>query len=232
MVFSSAVFLFFFLPIVLLAYYCLPGVRAKNSLLLLASLVFYFWGEKWLVFYLVGVAVFNYVFGLLIAGAHRGFIGNHRNAEQKFFFALALCANLAFLGYFKYYHFALDTAVQVCDFFNLKSFSTHGIGKVAIPIGVSFYTFQAMSYNSGAPNDLSVLMCFSSFSGPLSPFMNQTFTKVHYASWGSAESQEFVTIVKKAKPDVVIWETTERYLNSVPQTEALLHEIKRERERK
>ena len=134
MVFSSFVFLLVFLPLVLLLYYICPG-RVRNLLLLIASLIFYAWGEPVYVLIMVFSIFFDYVNGRLIERF------KNRNSPWKAKAALVidLCGNLAILGFFKY-----------ADFFigNLNTITGAGISllHIALPIGISFYTFQTMSY--------------------------------------------------------------------------------------
>lgn len=128
MVFSSAIFLFFFLPAVLVLDRLLPGVRAKNGLLLVASLLFYAFGRPvYLVLLLASVAL-NYVCGLLAAGARR-----------KLGAILAVAGNLLLLGVFKYADFAIGSLNGILGL----SLPLTGI---ALPIGISFFTFQGLSY--------------------------------------------------------------------------------------
>ena len=130
MLFSSTVFLFVFLPSVLLGYYLLSRFhRAQNLLLLLASLLFYAWGEPVYVFLMLGSIVGNYLFGLALSNAKR----------RKAWLVAAVCFNLGILFYFKYSAFTVS---------NLNAlFALHlPVRNIALPIGISFFTFQAMSY--------------------------------------------------------------------------------------
>lgn len=119
MVFSSTVFLLAFLPVTAILYYLVPK-STRNSVLLLGSLLFYGFGEpKYLLVMAVSI-LFNYGCGLAIS-----------KKPQRLMLALAVIGNLSILGYFKY-----------AGFF----FGSFGFGQVVLPIGISFYTFQAMSY--------------------------------------------------------------------------------------
>lgn len=130
MVFSSAIFLFFFLPLTFLADRILPGIRAKNAALILASLIFYAFGEPvYICVMLVSVAV-NYGFGR--AAAKEGTAG-------KAGVCLAVIFNLAMLGVFKYADFLVETINDLMG----CAITRPGIN---LPIGISFFTFQAMSY--------------------------------------------------------------------------------------
>ena len=130
MVFSSLTFLFIFLPAVLLCYCLMPGIRAKNAVLCLFSLVFYAWGEPVYVFLMIASILLNWLAGL----------GMERFPERKkLLLLLALIFNLGAIGYFKYAGFFLESIGS------LFSLQLPGLN-VALPIGISFYTFQILSY--------------------------------------------------------------------------------------
>ncbi|MCM1106886.1 MAG: MBOAT family protein [Blautia sp.] len=134
MVFSSFVFLLVFLPLVLLLYYISPG-RLKNLVLLIASLLFYAWGEPVYVLIMLFSTVFDYTNGRLI----EYFKKRGSSGKAKAALIIDICGNLGILGFFKY-----------ADFFtgNFNSITGAGISllHIALPIGISFYTFQTMSY--------------------------------------------------------------------------------------
>lgn len=130
MVFSSVTFLFIFLPIVFILYTLLPNLTLKNSLLIIASLIFYAFGEPVYVFLLIFSALVNYIFGLNITGY---------NKKAKIILALAVIYNIGMLGIFKYSNFIIDT---INDLTGL----TIGNVNITLPIGISFFTFQALSY--------------------------------------------------------------------------------------
>lgn len=132
MLFSSIVFLFTFLPAVMLLYYLLP-VRFRNVILLLASLVFYAWGEPVYLFLMLLSILFNYFSGLDIARN----LQDKRAAKRSLVFNLII--NLAVLGFFKYEGFVLDTLNGILP----VHISYHAL---PLPIGISFYTFQILSY--------------------------------------------------------------------------------------
>jgi alginate O-acetyltransferase complex protein AlgI len=127
MVFSSVSFLFFFLPLLFLVYFIVPK-KFKNYVLLLFSLMFYFFGEKWYVFLLLLSCFFNYLFGIFID-----------KGKRKLFLVLGLLFNLGLLGYYKYTNFFIDT---FNDIFNLNINTL----KIILPLGISFFTFQNISY--------------------------------------------------------------------------------------
>lgn len=132
MLFSSIVFLFSFLPVVMILYYLLP-VRFRNVILLLASLVFYAWGEPVYLFLMLLSILFNYFSGLDIARN----LQDKRAAKRSLVFNLII--NLAVLGFFKYEGFVLDTLNGILP----VHISYHAL---PLPIGISFYTFQILSY--------------------------------------------------------------------------------------
>lgn len=129
--FSSLVFLFVFLPFVILIYYILPK-HLRNLVLLLASLVFYAWGEPVYVFVMIFSICFNFACGLLIEKFQH-------NKNSKIVLIISLIINLGILGFFKYYGFLIDNLNFVFGI-NLP------VKEYALPVGISFYTFQALSY--------------------------------------------------------------------------------------
>ncbi len=130
MVFSSVIFVFFFLPACLLLYYLVPGIRAKNTVLLLFSLVFYSWGEPVYIVLMLSSILMNYAFGRYM----------ERLPEwKKGILVTAVGMNLAVLGFYKYFGFAAEIFTSVTGV-PVKAHS------LPLPIGISFYTFQALSY--------------------------------------------------------------------------------------
>ena len=132
MLFSSIVFLFTFLPVILILYYLVPR-RLKNAVLLLCSLVFYAWGEPVYIFLMIFSIIFNYISGLDIARN----LKNQRAARGSLIFNLVV--NLGILGFFKYEGFLLDSLNRVLPV-------DIPYRELALPIGISFYTFQILSY--------------------------------------------------------------------------------------
>lgn len=127
MVFSSISFLFFFLPLLFLCYFIVPR-KARNYVLLIFSLLFYYFGEKEYVLLLLFSCLANYICGLLIGRKH-----------QKRYLVIGLLINIGLLFYYKYTNFFLGT------FSNLFHFSTTTL-KIILPLGISFFTFQNISY--------------------------------------------------------------------------------------
>ena len=138
MVFSSVTFLFFFLPAVLIAYYVLPR-RARNALLVLASLVFYAWGAGWIVLVLLASIGLNGLFGL---GVERAMDAGHRS-QAKGILAVAVVMNVGLLAWFKYTNFTVDT---VNGLLGAAGGGALAWTDILLPIGISFYTFHSLSY--------------------------------------------------------------------------------------
>lgn len=134
MVFSSAIFLFFFLPVVLVLYYVLPK-SWRNGILLAASLLFYSWGEP--VF--ITVLLASITLDFFIAQK----MGKAEVRQRKIWLTVSLSVNLALLAFFKYANFFIDNVQHLYRLFGLEPFSWHTI---ALPIGISFVTFQKISY--------------------------------------------------------------------------------------
>ncbi|MBQ1251416.1 MAG: MBOAT family protein, partial [Firmicutes bacterium] len=131
MVFSSIYFLFIFLPVVLLLYFTAPP-RLRNIILLIASIFFYAWGEPIYVFLMLLSIIINYVMGIDIARSE-----TEGRKKRNLFFAVAI--NILILGFFKYYGFCLDIVNSITPL-DLE------YRELPLPIGISFYTFQALSY--------------------------------------------------------------------------------------
>lgn len=136
MIFSSLTFLCVFLPAVLLAYWVIPSLKARNYLLILASIFFYAFGEPVYVILMIASTLFNYAFGRLLAK-----VGERAGAgrQARIVLIAAIVMNLGFLGVFKYAGMFASTVDTV---FGLA----WQIPVIALPIGISFYTFQAISY--------------------------------------------------------------------------------------
>jgi len=129
MVFSSITFLFYFLPIVLGIYYIVPN-KIKNIVLLLASMFFYFYGEPKYVLIMIISIICTYLFGILM---------DKYKKYSKLFLILSICVSTGILVYFKYANFIIQ---------NINLWLTNKIDfiYVVLPIGISFYTFQLISY--------------------------------------------------------------------------------------
>ncbi len=131
MLFSSLTFLFIFLPVVLGVYFLLPA-KAKNIWLLLASLFFYFYGEPKYLIIMLAVITVSYIFGLIT--------DRLEGTARKLALAASVAINLSALIYFKYTDFFINTVNSVFK-------SDIGLIGLALPIGISFFTFQSISYN-------------------------------------------------------------------------------------
>ncbi len=134
MVFSSTTFLFLFLPIVLIAYYnpVFKSLAFKNAVLIVSSIFFYAWGEPVYVLLMLGSILINWALGLAVEK-------NKGNAERKAALVLSVIVNIGMLFVFKYLTFTLE---------NINSLMHTDIDtlNITLPIGISFFTFQAMSY--------------------------------------------------------------------------------------
>lgn len=152
MVFSSVIFLFFFLPIILSIYYLL-GKGIRNIFLTMASLAFYFWGENYLIWIMIVSTLIDYICGLIISGAKiKGEIkklepGEKRSRRAKIGLIISVSSNLAFLAYFKYSNFFVDSFISAYGVFGIDPGILKSFGHIALPLGISFYTFQSMSYS-------------------------------------------------------------------------------------
>ena len=142
MLFSSMTFIYVFLPVVTVLYLLLRK-ELRNHLLLIASLVFYAWGEpRYLAIMLITILI-NYTFAILIEKSRLKETSEQgawfSSYAKSFYLVIALVLDLGVLGYFKYFNFLIE---------NLNAlFHTHtDFIKVVMPIGISFYTFQAISY--------------------------------------------------------------------------------------
>ena len=136
MVFSSPLFLFLFLPVALTVYVLLPGLKARNAWLLLASIAFYAWGELGFVFLLLGSTVMNYGLGVWVER-------RQELHQRKFAVAVAILLNVGLLAFFKYANFAvasLNALLHACGLGTVRA------PEIPLPIGISFFTFHALSY--------------------------------------------------------------------------------------
>ncbi len=130
MVFSTTTFLFLFFPITLMLYYAMPNLKAKNCALLIMSLLFYAWGEPVFVLLMMLTAFVNYICARLLHGSKH---------HKKAWLTVSIVFSLGALGLFKYAGFFLENLNHL-PFLSLPGW------KLALPIGISFYTFQALSY--------------------------------------------------------------------------------------
>ena len=134
MVFSSLIFLILFLPILLVIYYLIPSKKTfawKNVILLIFSLIFYAWGEPIYILLMLFSSIVDYTIGNLIDKVPK---------KKKIWLTLSIVVNLGMLMYFKYTNFFID---NINNIFNLNI----DFLEVTLPIGISFFTFQTMSYS-------------------------------------------------------------------------------------
>ncbi|HEY9083826.1 MAG TPA: MBOAT family O-acyltransferase [Vicingaceae bacterium] len=137
MVFSSIFFLFFFLPLFLLAYHIVPKTNYKNWVILIASLFFYAWGAPVFVFVVVGSVIIDFY---IINQMHQ----SNNKRVRLWLLTISISINLGLLLYFKYANFFVD---NLNTFLNVLGFSGVGWTEVLLPIGISFYTFQTLTYS-------------------------------------------------------------------------------------
>ncbi len=138
MVFSSFEFLLLYFPLTLLLYYAVPRkyLKARNLVLFITSLAFYGWGEPKYVFLMLFTIAIDYAAGFLI----EKYIRSGRKSSAKRVLIATVIINLALLGFFKYCNFIIENIRLIPIFSSLKPTD------IPLPIGISFYTFQAMSY--------------------------------------------------------------------------------------
>ena len=149
MVFSSYLFLFYFLPLALLLYYAAPR-RAQHLVLTILSYVFYGWANPLFVFLLFLSTAIDYVAGLVIArhpvAASAGTPRLRRAGAARVALVASICSNLALLGFFKYFNFGAASIDALVSSIGLPALRLDVALKVTLPLGISFYTFQSMSY--------------------------------------------------------------------------------------
>lgn len=151
MVFSSITFLFGFLPLFLIIFIATPP-KQRIFFLLVSSLFFYFWGENFMIWVVIVSTLIDYLCALLIS---RGFkttkptshaTANARMKTQKAALTISIISRLCFLGYFKYYNFFVENTLGFLHVIGLDSGFLASATRVSLPLGISFYTFQSMSY--------------------------------------------------------------------------------------
>lgn len=155
MVFSSHLFIFYFLPAVLGAYYLAPK-RGRHLMLTLFSYVFYGWANPYFIPLMFTCTIIAYVCGLLIAqrfgwekSKHIELLqpGGPRTRGQKLALGVAVAAHLAMLGFFKYFNFGIDNYNTLMQWIGLGHLQWENFFRITLPLGISFYTFQSMSYS-------------------------------------------------------------------------------------
>lgn len=152
MVFSSHLFVFYFIPIVLGLYYITP-MRWKQPLLTFLSYIFYGWANPWFVTLMMFSTLNDYICGLMIVGKwnpigtldkpdETGYISTL--SQRKVAVALSVITNLGLLGFFKYFGFVQQNLNWILETFGYEAMT---LFRVTLPVGISFYTFQSMSYS-------------------------------------------------------------------------------------
>jgi alginate O-acetyltransferase complex protein AlgI len=159
-VFSSHLFIYYFLPLSLLAYYALfrAPQRWRNFVLVVFGYAFYGWAEPRFIPLMFGTTLLDWLVSLVIA--HNSWNvwrtrrepvkilerGTGRSKTQKRAIALSVILNLSVLGFFKYFNFGVDSYNALAQSLGLESWQWNTFFRVILPLGISFYTFQAMSY--------------------------------------------------------------------------------------
>jgi alginate O-acetyltransferase complex protein AlgI len=154
MVFSSHLFLFYFLPLALLAYYTLPR-RARHGALTLLSYVFYGWANPLFVFLMLASTAIDWVCGLVIMRGgpepnpdlERLSRSAPRTRAQRTALVVSIVSNLTLLGFFKYFNFAIENYNAIVHGLGFDAAAWDTVFRVTLPLGISFYTFQSMSYS-------------------------------------------------------------------------------------
>ncbi|MCH8513571.1 MAG: hypothetical protein LAT83_18230 [Kiritimatiellae bacterium] len=154
MVFSSHLFVFWFLPFVLGLYYVVP-VRRRTLLLTLLSYLFYGWANPLFVILMFGSTVVDYFCGLVIAAPATDPDGTlnplprdgPRNRKQRLALLVSIVTNLSLLGFFKYFNFFSDSINEIAQMMGAAGPLFERTLNVTLPLGISFYTFQSMSYS-------------------------------------------------------------------------------------
>jgi len=219
MLFSSLPFLYYFLPITILFYWIMPS-SFKNLWLLFASLFFYGWGEPKYVFFMLLSIFAGYIFGLLI----------EKNKDKKsadILMILSVVFNMSMLGIFKYADFFIAN-------FNLATGLSIPLLKIALPIGISFYTFQILSYtvdvyrgDTAAQKNLIALATYISLfpqliAGPIVRYKDvakQLKNRTHTLEKTALGIRRFVIgLAKKVLIANQLGELTELYLTSKDQS--------------
>lgn len=155
MVFASPIFLFVFLPIFFTLYYIFPK-HWRNVVIIGASLFFYMWGEAKLVIVMLASTFVDYLCALVIA--HAGIrhmwqsppklvAGEHRTRTQRIALVVSLTVNLGFLLFFKYANWGIENVTSILHSLGLTTATAHRALAISLPLGISFYTFQSMSYS-------------------------------------------------------------------------------------
>ena len=175
MVFSSYLFLFYFLPVALLLYYAVPR-RAQHLMLTLVSFIFYGWANPLFSFLLLFSTLVDYIAGLVIAlggprswsrPIHRLDAGGPRVRRQRAALIVSISANLTLLAFFKYFNFGVESYNGLVAWMGLPDAGLDVTLRVALPLGISLYILQSLSYvidvyrgHSTAIKSFNDFLCF------------------------------------------------------------------------
>ena len=141
MVFASHIFIFYFLPTALLLYYLVPR-KSKHLILTIVSYIFYGWANPWYILLILASTAVDYLCGLMIAGRITLFPSSSHTQRRLAVF-ISVVTNLSLLGFFKYFAFAQSNLNAILQAFGREAFE---VLRITLPVGISFYTFQSMSY--------------------------------------------------------------------------------------
>jgi alginate O-acetyltransferase complex protein AlgI len=200
MVFSSYLFLFYFLPFALLLYYAAPR-PVKHFVLTVLSYVFYGWANPLFVVLLLTSTLIDYLAGLVIGRERErlaaGALVAWPSRRARIALITSLCSNLTLLGFFKYFNFGVDSYDALVQWLGLDALRLDVALRVTLPLGISFYTFQSMSYaidvyrgDAGAIRRFIDFACFVSMfpqlvAGPIvrfSEIADQLLQRTHTAT--------------------------------------------------
>jgi len=155
MVFSSHIFLFYFLPLVLVAYYVAPR-SVRHLTLCIFSYGFYGWANPAFMILMFASTFIDYCCGLVISRQSRSTwsqpterldIGGPRSRAQRLALIVSICSNLSLLGFFKYFNFAVANYDALASALGFEGLAFGTAMRITLPLGISFYTFQSMSYS-------------------------------------------------------------------------------------
>ena len=221
MVFSSISFLYYFLPITILFYFIMPQ-KLKNLILLIMSLLFYFYGEPRYIIVLIFSCFYNYYFGKLI----------EKSKYKKSYLIINLITNFGILFYFKYFNFFLENINSIIG----TNYSLY----IIMPIGISFFTFQATSYiidiYNGKVKSAKNILTFATYltlfpqliAGPIVRYetieKELQSRKINYELFGQGVRRFIIGLSKKVMIANVLGELSQSLLN-IGQTTILSHWI-------
>ena len=142
MVFSSHIFVFYFLLLAVGAYFATPSRTGKHIVLTLFSYAFYGWWNPWFVFLMLGSTAIDYCCGKMITADGAG------DRRRKLGVTISVISNLSILGFFKYFTFAIGSVSAFAQMLGMGTVALPAFFyNIVLPVGISFYTFQSMSYS-------------------------------------------------------------------------------------